>query len=73
MYECPAFSPSVVDRVGAGDAFFALTSPWAYKAYERELMTFVGNCVGAIKVAIVGNRSSVEPVPLFRFISTLLK
>jgi rfaE bifunctional protein nucleotidyltransferase chain/domain len=71
-YECPAFSPNVVDRVGAGDAVFALTSPWAYRDHERELMTFVGNCVGAIKVAIVGNRSSVEPVPLFRFISTLL-
>ncbi len=71
--ECPSLSSDVVDRVGAGDAFFALTSPWAYKENPSDLVAFVGNCVGALQVGIVGNRSSVEPIPLYRFISTLME
>jgi hypothetical protein len=37
------------------------------------IVGFIGNAVGAIKVLIVGNRSSVEPTPLFKYITTLLK
>jgi hypothetical protein len=29
--------------------------------------------VGALAVRIVGNRSAVEPVPLYKFITALLK
>jgi sugar/nucleoside kinase (ribokinase family) len=62
-----------VDRIGAGDAFFSITSPCAYKKTPMEVVGFVGNAVGAMKVLIVGNRSSVEPVPLFKYIGTLIK
>jgi rfaE bifunctional protein nucleotidyltransferase chain/domain len=69
----PIFSKEVVDRIGAGDAFFSITSPCAYKKTPMEVVGFVGNAVGAMKVLIVGNRSSVEPVPLFKYIGTLIK
>lgn len=38
-----------------------------------ELVSFIGNAVGALAVRIVCNRSSVEPVSLFKFITALLK
>jgi hypothetical protein len=38
-----------------------------------DVVGFVGNAVGALAVQIVGNRFPVEPVPLYRFITTLLK
>lgn len=69
----PVFSKEVVDRVGAGDAFLSITAPCACMGYPMEVVGFIGNAVGAMKVLIVGNRSSVEPVPLFKFINTLLK
>lgn len=71
--EIPVFSKEVVDRIGAGDAFFAITAPCVYKKYPMEIIGFIGNAVGAMKVLIVGNRASVEPVPLFKYITTLLK
>lgn len=71
--EIPVFSKEIVDRVGAGDAFFSVTSPCIYKNTPVEMVGFIGNAVGATKVMIVGNRSSVEPVPLFKYITTLLK
>lgn len=69
----PVFSKEVVDRVGAGDAYFSITTPCSVKNNPIEVVGFIGNAVGAIKVLIVGNRSSVEPAPLYKYITTLLK
>jgi rfaE bifunctional protein nucleotidyltransferase chain/domain len=69
----PIFSTRVVDPLGAGDAFLAVTAPCVAADYPAELIGFIGNCVGGLKVASLGNREVVEPVPLFKFITTLLK
>jgi hypothetical protein len=37
------------------------------------MVGFIGNAVGALAVRIVGNRTAVEPVPLFKFINALLQ
>ncbi|MFA6434980.1 MAG: PfkB family carbohydrate kinase [Elusimicrobiales bacterium] len=73
FFECPIFSSKVVDRVGAGDAYLSLTAPLAASGADMEMVGFVGNAVAAIKVGIVCNRSSIEPVELYKFITTLLK
>lgn len=69
----PVFSKEVVDRIGAGDAYFSVTSPCVFKNTPMEAVGFIGNAVGAMKVLIVGNRSPIEPTPLFKYITTLLK
>lgn len=69
----PVFSKEIVDRVGAGDAFLSLTAPVVSKGFPLELVGFIGNVAGALAVLIVGNRKSIEPVPLYKFITTLLK
>lgn len=71
--EIPVFSREVLDRIGAGDAYYSITAPCVLRNNPMELIGFIGNAVGAMKVLIVGNRSSVEPVPLFKYITTLLK
>jgi sugar/nucleoside kinase (ribokinase family) len=69
----PIFSTRVIDPLGAGDAYLAVTAPCAASGYPPELIGFIGNCVGGLKVAILGNKECVEPVPLFKFMTTLLK
>lgn len=70
----PVFSVDIVDRVGAGDAFFAITSLLAVKKeVPMEALAFVGNAVGALQVAVMGNKTPVEQIKLFKFIQTLLK
>ncbi|HAH33032.1 MAG TPA: cytidyltransferase [Elusimicrobia bacterium] len=69
----PVFSREIVDRMGAGDAFLSVTAPCAAAGCPAEVLGFIGNAVGALKVLIVGNRSPVEPVQLYKFITTLLK
>jgi len=69
----PAFTKTVVDTVGAGDAFFAVTAPLVAAGGRMSDVGFVGNAAGAIKVGIVGHRQSVEKVALMKFVNTLLK
>lgn len=71
--QIPAFTKTIVDTVGAGDAFLAVTAPLAAAGIDMELAAFIGNAAGATKVGIVGHRSSVEKVPLMKFINTLIK
>ncbi|MDO8663813.1 MAG: PfkB family carbohydrate kinase, partial [Candidatus Wildermuthbacteria bacterium] len=73
IYNIPVLSTKVVDRVGAGDAFLAISSPCAAKGAPMEVVGFIGNVVGAIKVTVVGNKSSVMPDQVYRFIQTLFK
>ncbi len=73
LVQTPVFSQQVLDTIGAGDAYLALSSLCAAGKLPLELMTFIGNCAGALLTRELGNRVAVEPVPLFRFITTLLK
>ena len=69
----PAFTRRAIDTMGAGDAFLAVTAPMVAAGGDMELVGFIGNAVGAIKVGIVGHRSSVERVALLKYLTTLLK
>lgn len=73
IHSIPVLSTKIVDRVGAGDAFLAITSPCVAKGVPMEIAGFIGNVVGAIHVTVVGNKSFVEPDNIYRFIHTLLK
>lgn len=69
----PVLSSEVVDRIGAGDAFFAATAPCVKLGLETGMIGLLGNAVGAMQVLIVGNRSAVDPTQLFKYVVTLLK
>jgi rfaE bifunctional protein nucleotidyltransferase chain/domain len=73
VFEIPVFSREIVDRVGAGDAYLAVTAPCVAAGYPMDVVGFIGNAVGALAVRIIGNKTAVEPVPLFKFITALLK
>lgn len=69
----PVFSSKVIDTVGAGDAFFAFTAPCVGRKIPLDLVSFIGNAVGALAVQIVCNKRPVEKYELFELIQALLK
>ena len=73
IVESPALSQLVVDRIGAGDAFFAITAPCAYIGMDQTLVSFIGNVAGALKVQSVGNKTPIDNRDLTKFIVRLLK
>lgn len=73
VHRIPAFTKTVIDTMGAGDAFLAVTSPLAASGVPLDRVGFIGNAVGALKVGIVGHRRSVEKIPLLKYLTTLWK
>lgn len=72
IYECPAFTMTVKDTVGAGDAFFSLASIFVAAGAPMEVGTFMGNIGGALGANIVGNKEPIERVNALKFANTLL-
>ncbi|MBI4445900.1 MAG: adenylyltransferase/cytidyltransferase family protein [Acidobacteria bacterium] len=73
FFKIPALNRNVVDTVGAGDAFYSITSPCVASGMPMEQVGLLGNAAGALKVSIVGNRSAIEKVALLKFITALMK
>ena len=69
----PAFTKTVIDLVGAGDAFLAASAPIAAVGGSMQQVGFVGNVAGALKVGIVGHRRSIDRSAIIKSISGLLK
>ena len=72
IHECPAFTLTVKDTVGAGDAFYSIAGLYAAAGAPTEMGTFIGNIAGALAANIVGNKEAVEKVNILKFASTLL-
>jgi rfaE bifunctional protein nucleotidyltransferase chain/domain len=73
VHTIPAFAKNVIDTVGAGDAFLAVTAPLVAAGAPMSQVGFIGNVVGALKVEIIGHRSSIEKSSLIKGIVALLK
>ena len=69
--EVPAFTARIVDRVGAGDAVFAVSALCAREKMPLELAGLVANAVGAEAVGIVANRSAIQRAELFDYLHAL--
>ena len=73
FFEVPAFTSHIVDRVGAGDAVFAVTAMCVVQNAPMEIVGFTANVVGAHAVSVVANQRPVGRVPLMKHIETILK
>ena len=71
-YYTPVFSNKIVDRTGAGDSLFSITSPLVFLKCPLPILGLIANCVGALKVKTVCNREPIHAIKLKKFITTLL-
>lgn len=68
FYRAKSVSQVVVDTMGAGDAFFAVTAPFAKAGASMRELLQIGNAAGAVKVGVVGHRSAVTREALLRML-----
>jgi bifunctional ADP-heptose synthase (sugar kinase/adenylyltransferase) len=72
-YSSPAMTSSVIDTVGCGDQYFAITSLLMLNKCPHKYIPFIG-CVGAaIKSKITGNSQFVSKNDLLQNIEILMK
>ena len=72
VFEIPVFSNKVIDTLGAGDAYLSVTAPCVADGFPMDLVGLIGNAVGSLAVLIVGNRSPVDPVPVYKSLAAML-
>lgn len=60
IHRAPGLTSQVVDTMGAGDAFFCVTAPFAAAGASMPDLLKIGNAAGAIKCGVVGHRRSVD-------------
>jgi len=72
LIQVPSFAKTVVDRVGAGDAFFSVTALMNYLNIPEEILGFIGNVAGSLAVETMGNQKSIEKNRIKEFIFQLL-
>ncbi|MCE9613638.1 MAG: adenylyltransferase/cytidyltransferase family protein [Lentisphaerae bacterium] len=69
----PALTQQFKDRVGAGDALFAVASMCACQGAPASIVGLVGNAVGAQAVGVIANRESVNRETVSKHLMHLLK
>jgi len=73
LYQVPSFAQKVVDRVGAGDAFFVMTSLYSVLGVPGEILGFIGNVAGSLAVEIMGNKKSIDKPSVTEYINSLFQ
>lgn len=69
----PAMATTFKDRVGAGDAVYAVAAMAVYLKAPSELIALIANAVGAQAITIIGNCRSVDRATLEKHILHLMK
>ncbi len=69
----PSFAQKIVDRVGAGDAFFSVTSLAAARDLPMEIIGFLGNIAGSMAAETMGNKKPIDKMRVKKYITSLLK
>lgn len=73
MVQVPALADKVIDTIGAGDAYLAITSPLVAAGGRIRQAAFLGNIAGALKVGIIGHRQSIDKVSIVKAVIAMLK
>lgn len=69
--QIPAFTNTVVDTVGAGDAFFTISAPLVAAGGNINDIGFIGNVAGALMVNVVGHRKSIDKSAVIEFLTNV--
>ena len=73
VFLCPAFATKSIDKVGAGDAMFAIVSAGLRLNLDPELILFIGSIAASISVESIGNKEHITSSKLDRIIEYILK
>ena len=70
---CPAFAKKIVDKVGAGDTLYALTSLAFSVNMPHDVALLLGSLATTETVAAVGNSRSLDKKTMFKMLETVFK
>ena len=72
LHFAPALSKNPVDTMGAGDAYFAISSLFTKTTNNIKILSLVGNAAGAMKIKFLGHRKSLNKLEFLNYLKALL-
>jgi rfaE bifunctional protein nucleotidyltransferase chain/domain len=72
-FRMPVFSNKVVDTMGAGDAYFVITSLFASCGFEIDEIALIGNTIGSLKTNIRGHSKKIDFENFLSYLNRILK
>ena len=72
FYSCPAFSEKVIDKVGAGDTFLAVTAAAMASRVPMDISLFIGSLCAGYSVGYHANKKIIVKENLLNDINSLL-
>ena len=72
VHHAPALIDKPTDTLGAGDAYFAISSLCSKAFRSREIIAFIGNVAGALKVGYLGHRKYINKTELLNYAKSFL-
>lgn len=72
LTKCPAFAGKIVDRVGAGDTFLAISSLCVAKNLPEQITLLLGSLAAAKSVASIGTGNVSKKVNLLKSIRAIM-
>ena len=73
FYYCPAFANKIVDKVGAGDAMFAIASICLKKNIDKNLLLLISSLGASQVLETIANSKSVNKTEVLKSLNYLLK
>lgn len=73
IVDIPAFAQTIVDPVGAGDAFLSITALLAHNEVPIDVIGFIGNAMGALATTYEDNKEYIPKNKLISYIKTLMR
>jgi len=71
--QCPGFANKIVDKVGAGDTLYALTSLAFSVNMPHDLSLLLGSLAATETIAAVGNSKSLGKDTMLKIVETIFK
>jgi len=69
----PAFATQSIDRIGAGDAYFSLSSLCLSKKFPLRLAGFIGTLAAAMSIQMIGNQEPIRKEALLKYLMRIMK
>lgn len=73
FYYCPAFANKIIDKVGAGDAMFAIASICLKKNIDKNLLLLISSLGASQVIETIANSKSVNKTEILKSLNYLLK
>ena len=73
VYKCPAFTNTVVDKVGAGDTMMSISALCCEKKLNNNVNLFISSIAAVQAVNTIGNKNQINKVNLLKTINHMLK